>query len=249
MQKDILPKAPGVTSTRRNYLIVAGLGVAFIVLIVGFLQKSGHLSLSRPDPVSPTSVPAQIATSIPAAAKPQYFKKALVYKRTLADSEQSSVRASAMTAGYKALAAIPPAVMEPQASIRVPSFPDSSAMSNYQALSTLGTQQYYSNINVQQYLNSFSSQRYVQDLTNRQFINNLNTQTYLSNMRTWQNTTVFNAQQYLNTLNTRQYWNNFNNQQYLNNWNTFSSPTFTQPRYTQPIYIPPMPSFPSFNFP
>jgi hypothetical protein len=261
MRKIHLANAAGGISNKRQYLFGAIIGIALLLLVGGFIQRSGHVLAGSPETILQTSTPTSETATTSVGAKPLYFKKSLVFKRTLAESEYPSIRTSELTDGYKAISNIPPYVMAPQGSVRMPQFPDSSALGNYQALSTLGTQQYYSNLNVQQYLNNLSNQQWLNSLNNtqrlnQQVINNLNTQTYLNNMTNWQNTTVLNAQQYLNTLNTQQYMNNMNNQQYLNNWNTFSNPTFSQPTFSQPMpsiprmpSIPVMPSIPSFNFP
>jgi hypothetical protein len=112
-----------------------------------------------------------------------YYKKALVFKRTLAETDYSSIRSSALSTGYMALSVIPHSVVIPQVTVRMPQFPNSAALSNYQALSTLGTQQYYSNQNVQQYINNLSTQQYLNNF------NNLNNQQYLNNFNTFSNPT------------------------------------------------------------
>jgi len=253
-------KAAGVTANTRKYLFAAIIGIALVVLVWGSIQKGQPPAVSQASNTSLTT-----ATDL-APAKPVYHKKALVFKRTLVETESPAIRESARYDGYQALAAIPPVLVVSQSYIRAPQFPTSFDMSNIQALSTLGTRQYYSNLDVQQYLTSLSTQQYLSDLSYRAAMNNLNTQQYLRNMNTWQNTTVLNAQTYLTNLNTQMSFNNMNNQMYLNNWNsmntfrtfnnnwnTFSNPSYIAPPpriYTPPIrfYSPP-PSFNNFNFP
>jgi hypothetical protein len=178
---------------------------------------------------------------------PQYHKKVSLYKRVVAPADLDSIRSSALSPGYQALAAIPPAVVAPPVSIRWPQYLHPAAMSNYQALSTLGTQQYYSNLNVQQLLTSLSNQRYLLELNNQIAFNNLANQQYLNQ---YNNTLNFNAYvNNFNNLNNQQYLNNFNNtltfQSYLNNFNNLNnqflnpSTTFTNPNYFQP---------PTFNY-
>jgi hypothetical protein len=176
------------------------------------------------------------------AAGAFYHKKALVFKRILAQTELTSIRTSALTDGYQALSAIPSVVVAPPVSVRSPQFLDTSALSNYQALSVLGTQQYYSNMNVQQLLNQMGAQQYFYDMSSQAYLNNMNNQQYLQNFNSYlYNQTYLNTQ---NTFNNQQYLNNYNNylnnQTFTNNWNTFTSPTFNPPPQ---IYIPP----PTFN--
>jgi len=269
MSKIDLTTAFGGTSTKK-YLFATTLGIALVLLAVGFIQSYGHAQAGSPDQVALTSTPAGESSTASTGTKSLYFKKGLVFKRTLAEPENQSIRTSALTDGYKALAVIPANVVAPPVSVRLPQFPNNSTLGNYRALSTLGTQQYYSNLNVQQYFRDLNTQTQMNNLNNQQWlfqqqINTMNTQRYLNNMNTWENSTVLNAQQYLNTLNTQQYMNNFNNQRYLSNWNTFSNSTFTQPTFRQPTFtqptfrqptfiqpmpsIPRMPSIPSFRFP
>jgi hypothetical protein len=273
MNKEAKNIAPARGAGKFRYLTAAMLGIALILLTGGFIRKTDYHPASLQNSTSPTPAPSLTVSSDQTSAKPQYHKKMLVYKRPLADAENLSIRTSTLSDGYKALSAIPPYVVNPQLSVRVPQFPDSSALNNYQALSTLGTQQYYSNLNVQQYLNNLSVQQNWRDLTNQVYWNNLANQAYVNNINLnsqqyLNNFNNLNSQQFLNnfnnnlyyqqysnnfnSLNTQQYLNNFNNnfnnQQYLNNYNTFTNPTFSNPTFYQPppqIYIPP----PSFNFP
>ena len=242
-------------NTGKKYTLIIGIALlGLIVLTGGGIRNDARRQAGLAAPLSQTPTPGLTASTDPATARPQYHKKVQVFKRVVAEPDYSSIRISAATNGYKALSGIPAFAMVQQFSVRVPQFPDSFALGNYQALSTLGTQQYYSNLQVQEYFNTLSDPLYLTELRDQQYWNNMDTQTYLNNMKTWENTTVLNAQQYLTSLNNQIWMNNYNNQQYLNNfnsynsfntWHTYSPPTF----YNPPIYNPP--TFynpPSFNF-
>ena len=122
-----------------------------ILLTGGFTLQPGHTAadLHRQASTPTLTVPRQAVSS-----EPLYYKKELVFKRILAESEAASIRTSAQTDGYKALMSIPLPVEMPQLSIRAPQFPDTSELNNYQALSTLGTTQFYDNLNVRSYLSN-----------------------------------------------------------------------------------------------
>jgi DNA primase len=223
MKTEKFTKASWGASSKRKYLYASISGIALIALIGGyFLYNKLHL-VNLPKQVSLTSSSALAVATKPTTAEPLFYKKEQVYKRVLAESENSSIRTSEVSTGYTTLSVIPPAAVAPQVSVRMPQFPNSSDLNNYQALSTLGTQQYYSNLNVQQYLHNMSTQQYLTDMSNQQYLNNLNTQQYLNNTSTWENQTTLNAQQYLNNLTTQQSMNNLTNQQYLNNFNNLNT--------------------------
>jgi hypothetical protein len=266
MKTDFLTRLFGDASSRSKYFVPALIGSVAIVAVAGaFLLTNRHLPVNAQNPVSQIAPTAATDPAKPAAAKPQYHKKEVVFKRTVAQADQASIRTSAQYDGYKALSTIPPALVARQESVRMPQFLNSTALANYQALSTLGTQQYYSNQNVQQLFTSMKNQQYLMDQNNRLATNNLNNQQYLNQYNSY-----LNNQTYLNNLNTynnQQYLNNFNNnlnfQNYLNNYNnnlnsytnpSFTQPNFSSPSFNQPSYTPPslpQPNFsqPSFNQP
>jgi len=252
MKKDNFSGNPGWTSKKGKVLSAFIIGITLLFLTAGFAFNISPLKASHT--VSMTPAPTQPAAASQEAARPQYFKKALVFKRTVAESEIHSIRASALADGYKALSALPQFVVVPPGSYRAPQFPNQTILNNFQALSTMGTQQVYSNQNVQQFLTSLNTQQYLgnmaawqSNLTYQQAMNNLNTQQYLGNMAAWQSN--LNYQQVLNNFNNQQYINNFNsmNTQQYNNFNNFN--TYTVPSYN----FQPMPQFtmpqPSYHFP
>jgi hypothetical protein len=225
MKTEDLAKASGVASSKRKYLSIAIIGIALAVLTGCLVQKYDNNLVNLSNPASQVSASSLTVSKNPTAIKPLFYKKQLVFKRTLAKTEDSSIRTSAKSDGYKALSVIPPTAIIPQITIRSPQFPNSSALRNYQTLSILGSQQYYNNsmnnLKNQQFLNQ--SNQYMDDLNNRQLWNNLNTQLYLNNF----NQNMQNEQ-------NRLFSNNLNNQQYLNN---FNNPTFYRPM--PQIYTPP----------
>jgi hypothetical protein len=254
MKRKVADRASWAGLKTGRVVIAAMLGIALILFAGSFVQLVKAHPASQPMPASPTP-------TSPSTTEPQYHKKALVFKRVLAESEKSSIRTTAQSDGYMALSAIPHAVVGVQGSIRIPQFPNNTALRNFQALSTLGTQQYYINSSVQIYLDNLKTKWFLDNLSYQQSMTDLNNRLY------WNN---FETQQYLNEWNLNnsvQFLNNFNNdlnnQTYLNNWNfnnsmqnlnnfnSFSSPQIYTPPPTfnfQPmpqIYIPP----PTFNFP
>ena len=192
--------------------------------------------------------------------KTQYHKKVVLYKRIVSPAETTSIRDSVLFPGYQALSKITPEIIAPHISYRAPQYLNTMAMSNYQALSTLGTQAYYSNTNVQMLLMNLSNQQYLMDLNHNMAMNNLENQQFLNNFNNTLNSYAYtnstnnlNNQQYLNNfnfnLNFQSYLNNFNslNNQFLNPTNTFTSPTFIQPpsfNYSPPTFVQP----PTFNY-
>ncbi len=260
MKRENLIRPTGLKLISRKYPLAVFTGLVLILLTGAFtLQPAVKAAGLHLQAATPTATVSGQAVS----GEPLYYKKVLVFKRVLAESEASSIRTSAQTDGYKALENIPQPVVMPQLSIRTPQFPDTTVLNNYQALSTLGTQQFYENQKVQQYLSELSNQQAMNSLNNQQFLdnyqqnlsnltaqqtlNNLSNQQYLNNFQ--QNMNNLSAQQFLNTMNNQQYINNFNNQQYLNNFNNYTSPIYNPPSFTQPMYNPP-PIYnppPSFN--
>jgi len=257
-KKLIQPAGVGLIS--RKFPFAAFIGLMLILLTGGFTLQPGHeaAGLHRQ-----ASAPTATVSSQGVSSEPRYYKKELVFKRLVAEADSASIRTSAQTDGYKALMSIPLPVVMPQFSVRMPQFPNTSALNNYQALSTLGTAQFYNNLNVQQYLSSMENQQFLNDLSAQQRMNNLanqqdlnNYQQYLNDLSTQQNLNNLNNQQYLNNyqqslndLSAQQFLNNLDTQQYLNNFNTYTSPTFNQPSFTQPSFTQPSFTQPSFTQP
>jgi hypothetical protein len=243
MKRENLIRPAGLNLISRKYLVAACVGLVLILLTAGFTRqpavKAAGLHLQAATPTATVSGQA-------GSGEPLYYKKVLVFKRVLAESEAGTIRTSAQTDGYKALENLPLPVVMPQLSIRTPQFPDTTVLNNYQALSTLGTEQFYENQNVQQYLSELSNQ---QALNNQQFLDNY--QQNLNNLTNQINNNALSNQQYLNNfqqnmnnLSAQQFLNTMSNQQYLNNFNNYTSPvynppSFTQPSFTQPMYNPP----------
>ena len=254
--------ASGESSNNWKYIYGMIIGIALIVLTGGFVLLDSNAQASLPEQVSPTPTSMNTVSLDPDPARPLYHKKALVFKRTMNETEFSAIRTSELSPGYMALSSIPVSYVAPPVSIRMPQFLNSSTLSNYQALSTLGTQQYYNNLGVQQYLSSLSNQQYTDHLMNEIYWNNVDTQQYLNNFNLSNQQFMLdynfnNSMQFLNNYN-----NNLSNQQYLNNFtnnfNTFSNPTYNfqpmQQMYTPPMqqmYTPPMQFYspPSFGRP
>jgi hypothetical protein len=235
--------ASGRSSNHMKFFYGLLIGIALIVLTGGFVVLDSHAQASLPEQVSPTPTSLETVSSDPDPARPLYHKKALVFKRTMDETEFASIRTSELSPGYMALSSIPLSVVAPQVSIRMPQFLNSSTLSNYQALSTLGTQQYYNNLGVQQYLTGLSNQQYTDHVMNEIYWNNVDTQQYLnnfnlSNQQFTMDYNFNNSMQFLNnynnTLSNQQHLNNFNN-----NFNTFSNPTYNFQPMRQ-MYTPPM---------
>ena len=255
-----LIRPAGVGLISRKFPLAAFIGLMLILLTGGFtLQPEREAAGLLRQASAPTATVSGQAVS----SEPLYYKKELVFKRLVAETDTSAIRASAQTDGYKALMSIPLPVEAPQLSIRTPQFPDTNALNNFQALSTLGTAQFYNNLNVQQYLSSMQNQQFLNNLSSQQSANNLanqqflnNYQQYLNNLSSQQSMNnlanqqyLNNNQQYLNNLSAQQFLNNLDTQQYLNNFNTYTSPTFNQPSFTQPSFTQPSFTQPSFTQP
>jgi hypothetical protein len=239
MNAEDMQRPSGETPTRRENLIIALLSLGLLLLLGALVVWSRGRS------------PAPAASG--ATASVQYHKKELVYKRTLAQADTADIRASALSAGYQALAAIPSALVTSQVSIRSPQFLNVQDLTNFNSLSALGSAQYYANENVRQYLSNLNAQQYFSDLNQQIYMNNLQNQQYLNNLNS-PNNPYSPMNLYANNLNspynpTNLQFNNFNSPYSptnLNNWNTYTPPSFYQPPQLSippSIYVPP----PTFN--
>jgi hypothetical protein len=269
METERLNKPSGVRSLKRTVLFAATLVVILGAVLYAILYQSARQPVEEAAPVS--TVSDQFATEIttPQSEPPLYHKKLLVYKRPAAETDRQAIRASARTDGYQALAFIPPAIVAPQNPIRAPQFLSAVDLTNYQALSTLGTQVYYQEQSVQQFLtdlsarqtlgdlsSSFSAsnlkyQQYLTDLQNKITTNNLYYQQYLNDFNFRMSQSNLNFQQYLSNLNLQQFQNRINIPSYTSPLSPFTSPTITQPNiYTPPVqlYTPPIQNFTQPNF-